>query len=760
MHPHRHRTTGRGLAAATLVLATVTGALVAAPASAAPATGTLAAETGTGAEQQAVVGLPADTNVLGSGPSGFLWADQGHYNWTRYADGSVTTLPAGTGETVFYAGGVGSDVVVGMTPRVTGPVYTLYDMGSKDAVPVVIDASHLGSGTYFSRLVGSTVVVSSTTGFHLLDNQDGRTVDRTLQGLPAGMRGADVDVSTPDTLILRYRPTADGGAWRAALVDVASATVVEDRALAGASAYAHELATAASATHFAWTEDTNAGNAVLRVARRGQEDSERIPLGPSNVPGLSSPLTTEFLGDWVTYGLTDGRYATTPNPLYALTARSLKDGRTVKLLDLVHDVRGDGDGAILARGGTVEQGEGLYRITAGPEGDPVVTLVARTGRAVVLKLTGQNVPAVVDFSKAPAPRLSWQFAPAVNASVQVVLTHTASGKRSTLTTTYLSPDGLADLRWYGRFDDGTSVRHGSYTWRMTARTGYGLGPTHERSGTLTVGGPHLPHSFTDGVDPDLLIKTSGGHLGAYDTSQVLAYNPDGPVPWVSAKWGTAGWGVYDHLVTPGDIGGAAHADVLGRDRYGVLWQHLGTGDSRKPFAPRTRVGTGWQTYRLLTGGSDLTGDGRPDLVGVDRAGVAWLHKGTGGWSKPFAGRVRIGGGWGAYNLVTATGDLAGGRAGDLVARDRDGVLWLHLGKGDGTFAPRTRIGGGWNQYNEITAVGDLDHDGRPDLLARNRSTATYKLTIYRGTGRWATPLDDDGTRYPEGLFAPEDLLQY
>ncbi|SED48187.1 hypothetical protein [Streptomyces sp. TLI_105] len=764
MHSHRHRTTGRGLAAATLALTTVTGALVAAPAFAAPATGILAAEAGTGTQQQAVVDLPVDTNVLGSGPSGFLWADQGHYNWTRYADGSVTTLPAGAEGTAFYAGGVGSDVVVGMNPRVTGHVYTLYDMGSKDAAPVVIDASNLGSDSYFTRLVGSTVVVSGAGAFHLLSDQDGRTVDRTVQGLPA-MRSVDVDVSTPDTLILRYQPTADASVWRAALVDVASATVVEDRALTGAGSYAHQIATAASATHVAWTEGTNTGDAVLRVARRGQEDSERIPLGRGNLPGLSVPLTVEFLGDWVTYGLTDGRYATSPNPLHALTARSLKDGRTVELLDLVYDVRTDGDGAILVKGGTVEQGEGLYRITAGPEGDPVVTLVAPTGRSVVLKLTGQSVPTVVDFGKTPRPRLGWQFAPAVNASVEVVLTHTASGKRSTLKDTYLSPDGRADLSWDGRFGDATSVQHGSYTWRMTARTGYGLGPVYERSGTLTVGGPHIPHSFSNGIDPDLLVKTSGGNLIAYDTDQVLRYDLHDEVPPAEPeqKWSTAGWGVYDRLVTPGSIAGAPNADLLGRDRYGVLWQHLGTGDPDKPFAPRTRVGAGWQTYRLITGGSDLTGDGRPDLVGVDTTGVAWLHKGTGDWAKPFAGRVKIGGGWGAYNLVTATGNLAGGPAGDLVARDKDGVLWLHLGKGDGTFAPRTRIGGGWNQYGEITAVGDAQYDanrdGRPDLVARSRRDGHYELKLYHGTGQWATPLKEDPLHW-QPSYMPEGSVQY
>ncbi|MGJ7420712.1 FG-GAP repeat domain-containing protein, partial [Streptomyces cinereoruber] len=105
------------------------------------------------------------------------------------------------------------------------------------------------------------------------------------------------------------------------------------------------------------------------------------------------------------------------------------------------------------------------------------------------------------------------------------------------------------------------------------------------------------------------------------------------------------------------------------------------------------VGGGWQVYDRLAGGSDLNGDGRADLVATDKAGDLWLYKGTGNASAPFAARTKIGFGWGIYNQITAVGNIAGAAAGDLVARDKDGVLWLYLGKGDGTFAARTKIGG-------------------------------------------------------------------
>ncbi|MET8505577.1 VCBS repeat-containing protein [Streptomyces sp. NPDC004787] len=132
---------------------------------------------------------------------------------------------------------------------------------------------------------------------------------------------------------------------------------------------------------------------------------------------------------------------------------------------------------------------------------------------------------------------------------------------------------------------------------------------------------------------------------------------------------------------------------------------------------------------------DYTGSG--DLVATDTAGVMWLYKGTGSWSAPYKPRVKIGTGWNGYNQITATGNIAGGAAGDLVARDASGVLWLYLGKGDGTFAPRVRIGAGWGGYGNLVGIGDINHDGRPDLYAAN--SADHDTYVYKGTGSWSAP---------------------
>ncbi|MFC9491423.1 FG-GAP repeat domain-containing protein, partial [Streptomyces hydrogenans] len=197
--------------------------------------------------------------------------------------------------------------------------------------------------------------------------------------------------------------------------------------------------------------------------------------------------------------------------------------------------------------------------------------------------------------------------------------------------------------------------------------------------------------------------------------------------------GSGGWNVYDRIVTTGNLAGASHSDLVARDKDGVLWLYQGTGTG---FTKRVQVGGGWQAYQQITSAADLTGDGRTDLLATDKSGVLWLYQGTGNASAPFAKRMRVGGGWQIYNDVAAVGNVAGAAAGDLVARDKDGVLWLYVGKGDGTFTARTRVGGGWQAYHHVSGFGDLDRDGYADLFGVTNRQEPY---LYLGTGQRTTP---------------------
>ncbi|MFE4305014.1 hypothetical protein ACFRR6_03000 [Streptomyces sp. NPDC056891] len=137
--------------------------------------------------------------------------------------------------------------------------------------------------------------------------------------------------------------------------------------------------------------------------------------------------------------------------------------------------------------------------------------------------------------------------------------------------------------------------------------------------------------------------------------------------------------------------------VLARDKAGVLWQYESSGRPDKPLKARERIGGGWNAYTSITPLTQRTAAGEGDLVARDKAGVLWCYKGSGNPDAPFKPRVRVGGGWNTYTAITS-------RAGGLVARDKAGVLWHYNATGhDAPQAPfdtRQNIGG-WNAYTAL-----------------------------------------------------------
>ncbi|WP_328943918.1 VCBS repeat-containing protein [Streptomyces sp. NBC_00250] len=160
-----------------------------------------------------------------------------------------------------------------------------------------------------------------------------------------------------------------------------------------------------------------------------------------------------------------------------------------------------------------------------------------------------------------------------------------------------------------------------------------------------------------------------------------------------------GWNIYATVLSPGNIGGAKQADLLGVDKTGVLWSYLAYPNGT--LTPRVRVGGGWNTYSQIAGQGDLTGDGKPDVVARDKTGVLWLYKGTGNYKAPFTGRTKIGSGWNTYDRVLSTGDIDLDGKADLLARKSNGDLFRYPGTGNASapFKAPVRIGGGYQKFN-------------------------------------------------------------
>ncbi|MER7909803.1 FG-GAP-like repeat-containing protein [Streptomyces sp. NPDC096068] len=743
----------RTLATTVALVLAATGGGLTAPAFAAPPQSPAPAPAE--AEVAPPLTVPVGSEIVSAGRSGMLTrtgtGSRTVHRWTRHADGVTTTLPAGT-----FWGSPGTDLVVSRA----GTVYTLTDMGGA-AKPVVIDTSALGAqaaGYTLRQVVGTTLVMSGRVDgvdrHHLVSLEAGEVVSRTV-ALPEGWDSWRDYATGPGTfaVILRSPATASR---RLGVVDVATGEVVESYALAYSTSVESVTLTP---THAIWLENASSPDKRLVVAPRGTNQAQPVPL---DSPGTATGAVLRTLGDWTAYTQPGGGAALSRNDLHALTVRSVKTGATFPLLDHATSLVPDGDGGLLAVGGTLAQGEGLYRIAPdAATGRPAATLVRSSGQPTALTVVAQTLPpaGTVDFDRAGGRLPAGWTLSRSNAKASLTLKHTASGR--TVKVTAKTPgEGVTTfpLDWNGLYDDGLPAHNGAYTWTMRAEPANGIGPAVERQGAFTLTRAPRPHDFDANGSPDVLSRSGSGHLGVYDLRQLRSLKPF-QQPYEAEVGG--GWNIYDRITPTGDIAGTRDADLVARDRSGVLWFYAGKGTHKAPFAPRTRIGGGWQVYDKLTGGSDLNGDGRDDLLATDRSGVLWLYRGTGSPTAPFKPRVKIGGGWQVYNQITATGNLAGAAAGDLVARDRDGVLWLYLGRGDGTFAARTRIGGGWQRYEQILGVGDVDGDGRNDLVGEEvdgnpaPDAPQTALLLHRGTGQWAAPF---APRQPTGSLWSDHQL--
>ncbi|MEU3688215.1 FG-GAP repeat domain-containing protein [Streptomyces narbonensis] len=191
-------------------------------------------------------------------------------------------------------------------------------------------------------------------------------------------------------------------------------------------------------------------------------------------------------------------------------------------------------------------------------------------------------------------------------------------------------------------------------------------------------------------------------------------------------------------------GNKATVDWSGKLVYSSLDAFNGDYTWELRLKPRSGIGpevkkTGALKVVRKVAAHDFSDNGTADLLSRDSAGRVWrddLNSKTPSDGVPASTRTLLGSGWGVYSHIEAVGNVAGASVSDVVAKDKDGNLWLYLGKGDGTFAPRTKIGPGWNAYNKIAGGSDVNGDGWSDLFATDN---TGVLWLYKGTGNWKAP---------------------
>ncbi|WP_405872236.1 VCBS repeat-containing protein [Streptomyces zaomyceticus] len=707
--------------AVTAVLAVTTlgaGTLATAPAFA-------AAPVAAPAEAGEATGLPVfpeGSNLGGVATTGFLSYsfDSGgnrKLRWTSYAGGDPIPLqvPEGGGWTL----GAGDVLVTGdasWSPEMRS--ITLRNMATPAAPGVAIDLGAL-DGNFVAVLSPTSVLAQvkkadGSAELRIVTKDGAETTSRAISGLPADATDFFGSTAHDGFVLVGYETgSADLRTGGRALIDVTAGTATKTYP-------AHESGfgyggLGFSDSHVTWFGyEAGRGDFITSVDR---------VTGKATVTVLGSHLDEWYhvlVGDRLIYG----------NPSKPAQALSLTSGETVDLGITATNAGDVADGSAVLRGSRAADGDGLFRITAAQDGTPTVTKVADTAELVIpLTIDQVHVPETVDLDKSGGTvNLGWTLSDR-DATLDVTLTHIATGKEFRTNVTRPASGTRFSFDWDGVIDD-ADAPNGKYAVEAEATPLGGAGEPAYQGWFMHLTRTYNPHDLNDNGSTDVLARDASGQVWRDD----LRDRPDDGQVNVAGRTRIGhGWGIYRQIEAVGNVGGAAHGDVITVDGAGVQWLYLGKGDGT--LAPRVQVGTGWQIYNKIAAGSDLDGDSRPDLVATDSAGVLWFYKGTGSYTKPFAPRVRIGGGWQVYNHLAAVGDIAGASAGDLVARDKDGVLWLYLGRGDGTFAPRIRIGGGWNAFTQLVGAGDLDNDGRPDLIAYGRDGARF----YRSTGSTTAP---------------------
>ncbi|MDX2562631.1 VCBS repeat-containing protein [Streptomyces sp. TX20-6-3] len=729
------RTTGTRLATAVTVVLAVTalgaGTLATAPAAFAATPAAVAAPA-----DQADTALPVypeGTDLAGVGASGFLtysFTEDGRRKllWTPYDGGARTALDPEEGGGWTMGPG---DVVVFGDDNWSSEMrsITLRDMATPSAPGVDIDLGAL-NGNYVAALSPTSVLAQLTNAvgqaeLHVVTKDGTTTTTRKISGLPAGATDYFGSKAHDGSVLVGYETGPEGARTGGrALVDLAAGTVTKTYA-SPESGYGFGGLNF-SASHVTWFGyEAGTGDYITSVDRTTGTEKKTV-LGPHTAEWFHT-----LAGDWLVHG----------NPTTPVRAVSLTTGETRELLDSGTAASTAADGTAIVRGERAADGKGLFRIEIAEDGTPKVTKVADDAPLVDLEIQQVHVPDTVNLDRTGGKvTLGWTLSHR-EAYVDVRLTHMVT-EQVYVTRVYAPAEGnLFSFTWDAVLD-GADAPNGSYAVEAEAMLLDGTGDPVQQGWQLNVVRTINPHDYTNNGSTDVLARDAAGALWRDD----LRDRPvDGKVVTAGRTRIGTGWGAYKQIEAVGDLAGNEVGDLVALDGAGVLWHYLGKRDGT--FETRVKIGTGWGAYNKLTGGSDLDGDGRSDLLATDTTGVLWFYKGTGDAAKPFATRARVGGGWGSYNHLTAVGNIAGTGAGDLVARDASGVLWLYQGNGSGNFAARVQIGGGWGSFSQLVGAGDVDSDGRPDLIAYGTG-GTY---VYRSTGSATAPF----SRVTTDLYAGE-----
>ncbi|WP_198153651.1 tyrosinase family protein [Catenuloplanes japonicus] len=307
----------------------------------------------------------------------------------------------------------------------------------------------------------------------------------------------------------------------------------------------------------------------------------------------------------------------------------------------------------------------------------------------------------------------------------------------------LTGDGRPDLIGFGEDGVRTALNAGDGRFAPSRLVVPDLGYT--AGGWRVERNPRFAADLTGDGRADLIGFGDDGVLTALGNGDGTFATPRSVLADLSVDAG--GWLVERHPRFVVDLTGDGRASLVGFGDDGVV---VAQGNGDGTFSPPKLVlpafgfaAGGWRTTRHIRILADITGDGRPDIVGFGEDGV-WVALNDGGGGFGPARRVidnfAIGaGGWQLDRHPRLLADVTGDGRADIVGFGNTGVL-ISRSNGDGTFgAPAltlTGLGyraGDWRTDRHPRFAADLTGDGRADLIG------------FGEDGVWTAPNAGDGT---------------
>jgi hypothetical protein len=209
---------------------------------------------------------------------------------------------------------------------------------------------------------------------------------------------------------------------------------------------------------------------------------------------------------------------------------------------------------------------------------------------------------------------------------------------------------------------------------------------------------------------------------------------------------SAGWRIEKHLRFVGDLTGNERVDLIGFGDKGVsVALNNGNGTFQAPKLVLKDFGYnegGWRIEKHPRFVSDLTGNGRLDLIGFGDRGVSIaLNNGNGTFQEPKLVLKDFGyneGGWRVEKNPRFIADLTGNKAGNIVGFGNNGV-YVAINNGDGTFQPAKKViddfaydVGGWRVEKHLRFPVDLTGDGCADIVGFGESAVWVSFNNGKG----------------------------